>query len=74
MSAPGKRTLGILCIASTLLILVAGLWPFNFWPENKVEWLKTERGVHFYGQGIIYSTIPLFQPSNIPNKSITLEL
>ena len=39
----------------TIAILVAGLWPFNFWARNKVEWLKGENGVRFFGQGIIYS-------------------
>ena len=69
-----KKILFILCLLYALGLLCVGLWPFNFWPENKVEWLKDRNGVHFYGQGIIYSTIPLFQSSNIPNKSITLEL
>jgi hypothetical protein len=73
LSAP-KKVDGILCLLVTIGIIVAGLWPFDFWPENKVKWLKDRNGVHFYGQGIIYSTFPLFQPSNIPNKSIALEL
>ncbi len=50
-----RENLGILCLAITLVILVVGLWPFNFWVNNKVEWLKLENGVHFYGQGIIFS-------------------
>jgi len=52
---PRKDILGILCLVITSMILVVGLWPFNFWPKNKVEWLKGENGVHFYGQGIIFS-------------------
>lgn len=52
---PSKNTLGIFCLSVTLAILTAGLWPFNFWPENKVKWLKDENGVNFYGRGIIIS-------------------
>lgn len=58
------------------MILVAGLWPFNFWAKNEVDWLKDRNGVHFYGQGIIFSApepgtsqSPLF-----PDGPITIEL
>ena len=34
-----------LCLAVLLSILVAGLWPFNFFPENRVEWLPDRDGV-----------------------------
>jgi len=61
---------------SLVMILVAGLWPFNFWAKNDVEWLKERNGVHFYGQGIIFSArepgssqSPLF-----PDGTITIEL
>jgi hypothetical protein len=56
-----------------------GLWPFNFRPKNKVEWLKDKNGVRFYDRGIIYSEkentiVPSFQSSDIPMKSITIEI
>jgi VanZ family protein len=54
--------------------LLAGLWPFNFLPENKVKWLQDQNGVQFYGQAIIYSTIPSFQFFTIPVKSFSIEL
>ena len=38
-----------------VLIITFGLWPFNFWPTNQVEWLQDENGVHFFGRGIICS-------------------
>ena len=70
------RLLGALCLAILFIILVAGLWPFNFLARNKVTWLPDQNGVHFYGQGIIISSElpndkqkPLF-----PDKSITLEI
>ncbi|MCX5835535.1 MAG: hypothetical protein NTX62_00870, partial [Deltaproteobacteria bacterium] len=65
-----------LCLAILLIIVIAGLWPFNFIPKNEVEWLQDKHGVHFYGQGMIVSADvwgneqkPLF-----PDKSITLEI
>jgi VanZ family protein len=53
-----KRALGLLLLAITSGILVAGLWPFNFRPENKVRWLKDQNGVQFYGRAIIVTQLP----------------
>lgn len=52
---PGERTLGVSCLAIAMVIVVAGLWPFDFRPENKVNWLRDRDGVRFYGRGIIFS-------------------
>jgi hypothetical protein len=41
-----------------VIILIAGLWPFDFWPENKVRWLKDQNGFQIYGQAIIFSQVP----------------
>jgi VanZ family protein len=73
-----KNILGILCLVLIAAILFFGLWPFNFRPENKVEWLKDENGVRFYGRGIIYSEkefpiLPSLHYSNAPTKSFTIE-
>ena len=58
------------------MILVAGLWPFNFWPKNEVEWLKDRNGVHFYGQGIIFSALDpgSSQSPLLPDGPITIEI
>jgi len=69
-----KNLLGIICLVITAVILLAGLWPLDFWPENKVRWLQDQNGVQFYGQAIIHSTIPFFQSSNIPMESFSIEL
>jgi VanZ family protein len=63
-----------ICIAISALILLVGLWPFNFRPQNKVEWLKDQNGVWFYGRSIVYSSTPFFQYSIIPGKSISIEI
>lgn len=89
--------LGIINLAIFVVIIIFGLWPFNFWPENKVRWLKDQNGLQFFGRGIVYSerpftvspyqssvpetqssshysTIPVFQSSNIPLKSFSMEI
>ena len=69
-----KNVLGLICLVITAVIFLAGLWPFNFSPENKVRWLKDQNGIEFYGPALVFSTIPFFQSSNIPINSITIEL
>ena len=49
----------MICFLICLILIVAGLRPFNFKPQNKVEWLLGERGVRFFGQGMIYGPGPL---------------
>jgi len=78
-----KRALGLLLLAITSGILVAGLWPFNFSPRNEVEWLKNTGGARFYGLGLAYTekpilsspqtSIPTIQDSNIP-LGLSIEL
>jgi len=41
-----------------MILLTAGLWPFNFRPENEVGRLSNENGILFFGQGMIYSPDP----------------
>jgi glycopeptide antibiotics resistance protein len=69
-----KNILGLICLVIIAVIFLAGLWPFNFSPENRVRWLKDQSGVEFYGQSLVFSTIPLFQSSTIPVKSFSIEL
>ncbi len=64
-----------ICLAILFITLVAGLWPFNFFPKNKVAWLPDRDGVHFYGQGMIIGSDlnQERQKSLFDSKSITLE-
>jgi len=77
MGDAGKgRFFDIICLIYTVVILIAGLWPFNFNPVNKAEWLKNERGIRFYlGQGIVFSPEPLTarEPAS-ENTAVTIEL
>ncbi len=70
------RVLGIICFLITAFILLAGLWPLNFNPVNKVEWLRNEKGIRFYGQGIIYNADLSYGTPQSPyqNNSMSIEL
>jgi hypothetical protein len=70
------RLLRVICLIILLILIVAGLWPFNFRAKNKVTWLKNQNGVHFYGQGIIVSSDIRGRGEKLPfpDKSITLEI
>ena len=53
-----KNIHGFICLIVVVVIMVAGLWPFNFWPENKVRWLKDQNGIRFFDQAIIFTQLP----------------
>jgi len=74
-----KNILGIICLLITAAIVNAGLWPFNFSPENKVRWLQDQNGVQFYGQAMIFTQLPEPNsqhpaPNTLPPFSIELWL
>lgn len=62
-----KLTLPLLILVS-IVTLLFGLWPLNFFSENQVRWLVAQDGIQFYKQGlstrrasggVIYSDAPL---------------
>ncbi len=66
---------GIICLLTSGIIIVAGLWPFELNPVNKVEWMQNGEGIRFYGQGMILSRDPLvIQGTASGNASVTIEL
>ncbi len=69
-----QKLLGILCIIMVLGILVATLWPFNFFPANNVEWLQGESGLRFHRDGVVVSTAYLNAPPPDAARGCTLEL
>jgi hypothetical protein len=70
------KLLGGICLIILAIILIAGLWPFNFFPKNKVTWLQDKNGVDFPGQSMILSPYPLNDPQQLlfNKKSITIEI
>jgi VanZ family protein len=60
-------------------LLMAGLWPFNFFPRNRVEWMRNANGVRFSHYGQIYakdffSRLDPIAASSDDNTSWSLEL
>ena len=80
MDKPTKRRksvfLPLICLAITIGLFLAGLWPMNFSPENRVRWLNEENGVRFQGFGMAYFPGPLIGPSRALGHDgpVTLEL
>lgn len=76
MNSLVSKFAGIISLAVLLAILVAGLWPFNFFPKNQVEWLPDRDGVRFHGQGIV--TGPFIDQKQwqrlFQERAITLEI
>ena len=60
---PGNgKLLPLLCLAISLGLLLAGLWPFQFRPANNVHWIDGQPGLRFDRYGIVYGRDPLFIP------------
>ncbi len=62
------------CLMIFIAFFLAGIWPLKFHPENEVKWMPYEKGVHFYGQGIIYNSDPFNPPDHrcLNNDAITI--
>jgi hypothetical protein len=70
-----SRALGIICILISAGIIVAGLWPFEFNPGNNVALVQNEKGIRFYGQGIVFGQNVLAIHEAASRKpSFTIEL
>lgn len=67
---------GAIFFVICIVIIVTGLWPFNFKPVNKVAWLSDRNGINFYGQGMIISSDVWSKDpeSSFPEKSISMEI
>lgn len=48
----GLRRLRVVFFLILAAMLVAGLYPFDFYPENRVQWISNEPGLYFNGAGI----------------------
>jgi len=70
-----KEFLGLVILVIVIGFFLVGLWPFNFIPENQVQWLKDTNGISFYGNGMMYTPNHLNQ-GNSPyqDDSITIEI
>lgn len=55
--AAGVLAIALLTVLA--IILLAGLWPFNFFPANNVAWLKSRNGLDFGRNPLVLSRTPL---------------
>jgi hypothetical protein len=80
-----KRILAGVCLSMCVGLLLVGLWPFNFFPENAVRWLTDTNGLKFQGSessfrscagGVLFSPDPLVAPSQILSErgSFSIEI
>lgn len=67
----GLRRLRIVFLLVFVATLFAGLYPFNFFPKNRVQWLSNAPGLYFNGAGISYTEME--EPFLLENK-ISLQL
>jgi VanZ family protein len=63
-----------ICIALSLGLLVAGLWPFRFRTVNNVHWIAGSPGLRFERFGIVAGTEPLFGPGGPVDLSLPFTL
>jgi hypothetical protein len=66
--------LKVLCVIIIAGILVATLWPFNFFSRNVVSWLPNANGIRFGRDGIVVSETPLMTAETDLSTSWSLEM
>ena len=54
--------LPFLCITISIILLLAGLWPLDFFPKNNVRWLPDHEALRFGRYGIASSPKPVAVP------------
>lgn len=57
-----RKIVTLLTVGIWIGIFVAGLWPFNFVPKNRIRWLPGGEGLRFDGYGQVFSSVPMFPP------------
>jgi hypothetical protein len=65
---------GTACLAYLIVILIAGLWPFDPFPGNDVTWLQDRNGLRFGPAGIVISSANFQWPPAERTSDCSLEL
>jgi len=70
-----RKIVTLLTVGIWIVIFVAGLWPFNFVPGNRIRWLASGAGLRFDGYGQVYSSVPMSSPGgSVGATEATIEL
>ena len=56
------RFRAFICLAISTGLILVGLWPFNFFPDNNVRWLTDSDGLRFDRYGMACVREPVFVP------------
>jgi VanZ family protein len=73
LKSTAARVLAAALLATLVIILLAALWPFNFFPDNDVAWLKNRNGLLFGRNPVVLSRSPLHF-ADPPWSSVSLEV
>ena len=68
--------LHLACFTVSITILLAGLWPLQFHPENHAHWIPGHSGIRFGRLGMVYSKQPVYgsQLAIQPGQPMSIEL
>jgi VanZ family protein len=69
-----RKFLGPICVLIVLGLLTAGLWPFNPFLKNDVNWLTDQNGLRFGHNGTIFSSGTFELPTSNEEPSCSLEI
>jgi hypothetical protein len=69
-----RKQLGVLCWFAIFAILIATLWPFDFFAANRVSWLPDTAGLRFAGHGVVLGSATLNPAMAGFGDSYSLEL
>jgi VanZ family protein len=68
------RRFEIFCGLAIFAVLIATLWPFDFFLPNRVTWLPEANGIRFGRTGIVVNEVPLRKSGTDFGDSCSLEI